>query len=55
MAFGEVLFVTEDFHVSPDEAVNDAPSAVDRPLLHAFVDTEMFIYYVCTSCLTAVL
>ena len=34
MAFLDVMFVAEDFDVSPDEAVGDAPAAVDVCAFH---------------------
>ena len=34
MALWDVLFVAEDFDVSPDEAASDAPAAVDGVALH---------------------
>ncbi len=34
MPFRDVLFVAEDFHVSSDEAVGDASSAVDVGAFH---------------------
>ena len=36
MAFWDVLFVTQDLDVSPDEAVDDAPPAVNVGSFHDY-------------------
>jgi len=50
MAFGGVLFITEDFHVSPDEAVDDAFACpMFESLLVLFVRIFLRIYFLSVS------